>query len=79
MTVLRLPCSGCMETVRVNLDAARVTARKPSNGVRGAKHVPAHDVVEEITFHGGLAEWDCPLCGHADSTYEDDDVRAALT
>ena len=94
MPVLTMPCGGCLDDVRVvivtdgsgrpaaeSLLSATVKARMPSNGKRGAGHVPAHDVQADATLDadGALLLWECPLCGYADSTYADEDTRRALT
>lgn len=73
---IAVDCSGCMEPVTVDVMAGTVTARVPSNGRRGSKHVPAHDVSnDDVTDDGHLAYWECPRpgCGYADSTYIDPD------
>lgn len=66
-TVRRFPCSGCGEPLALNVATLVVTMRVPSNGKRGSLHVPAHDVTAEAVEVGPLIEWDCPLCGYADS------------
>lgn len=72
-TRITTTCSGCSETVKVDRDRATVTARRASNGVRGQRHVPAHDVVVDLDSDDEhLLMWDCPLCGHADSFDLDD-------
>lgn len=60
-------CSGCMRDVVVDEDAGTVTVRVPSNRVRGAGHVPAHDLTTEVGGDDDLLTWDCPACGYADS------------
>lgn len=60
-------CSGCQERFTLDRDALTVTMRKPSNGVRGQRHVPAHNIVVEAVEVGHMIEWECPLCDYAES------------
>lgn len=62
-------CSGCATTVQIEERNWIVRVTIPSNGVRGAKHVPAHEEVGMVTTdeQGYLLLWDCPACGYADS------------
>ena len=76
--VVKIPCSGCMESVAVNVTTGVVTAKVPANGKRGSLHVPVHVVSTEATYANGLVMWDCPRCEYPDSTYEDPAVRADL-
>lgn len=79
--VVRTECAECFLAVEVNINAGILTATIPSNGKRGAGHVPAHEVTEDFGFdtEGVLALWECPGCGYADSTYVDPAMRADLT
>lgn len=76
---VKMQCGGCLTEVKVDLDAQTVTARIPSNGKRGAGHVPAHDAVTEGHSDEDLMYWECPACGYADSTYTDAETRKALS
>lgn len=64
-------CSACRATLKVSSVHLTVTATRPSNGVRGKNHVPAHKVTSDayVTDETGedVIYWDCPLCEHADS------------
>jgi hypothetical protein len=75
------PCSGCMEDFTLDVDTGVITMRVPSNGKRGALHVPAHDVATEAVLapDGVLVTWECPRCGYSESEYEDPAVRAEMT
>lgn len=66
---IRTSCSGCMTDLTVDTDLGVVLAKVPSNGIRGARHVPAHNVSAEIYGDEDLLMWDCPIptCGYADS------------
>ena len=69
-TLTKTTCSNC--TIDLSLDADRwvIRATVPSNGLRGSKHVPAHEVVADVWTDddtGSLLMWDCPACGYADS------------
>lgn len=80
MSVVRKDCSGCMEPFRLDTETLVVTMQVPSNGMRGAKHVPAHTVSAEATVSRmDMIEWECPRCGYAESEYADDETRRALT
>lgn len=78
--VVRTVCSGCMEPVTVDVDWGMATMRIPSNGKRGAGHVPAHDATAEVLIDSDLAMWDCPMpgCDQADSVYVDPETRRVL-
>ena len=71
--LLQSECSACHTHVSIDLDNGVISARMPSNGVRGSKHVPAHTVtidVESVTLDSdteGMVLWVCPLCGYSDS------------
>lgn len=62
-------CSTC--SIGLTVDSVTVTAVTPSNGKRGALHIPAHaatgDVYVDATYGEDLLMWDCPACGAADS------------
>jgi hypothetical protein len=71
-TVILTTCSACAADVTLDLEVGTATVTVPSNGRRGALHVPAHDVVTDV--HGDtddlvLVTWECPVpsCEHADS------------
>jgi len=65
---ITVDCSECMESLKINRQTAKVVAKRPSNGVRGAKHIPAHTVETYlIDDDGDLLTWECPLCEYADS------------
>ncbi|GAB2734784.1 hypothetical protein [Nocardioides pakistanensis] len=79
--VIKKDCSGCTEPFRLDMATLTVTMKVPSNGLRGARHVPSHTVTAEATLapNGVLVYWDCPRCGYAESEYADDETRNALT
>lgn len=71
-------CSECGVKVTLDFDNGGATATVPSNGVRGRRHVPAHEATTETMVDGELFLWECPVCGYADSTYHDPETRKAL-
>jgi hypothetical protein len=73
-TTAILPCSGCSTDLNINLNTGTVTGTKPSNGIQGRRHVPAHKVVGRVYFLDGedLPMWECPLCGYSDSWWQED-------
>lgn len=81
MAIVTKDCSGCMNPFILNTKTLTVTMAVPSNGLRGAKHVPAHKISTNAADCGDLIEWDCPLpgCGYAESEYADDETRKELS
>lgn len=77
--IVKTECAACFVPVRVNVDTGEAIASIPSNGKRGAGHVPAHSASTCGSFDGTLILWDCPACGYADSTYADEADRKALS
>lgn len=65
--LIRTTCSACSEAVVLDIQAERVSAKVPSNGKRGALHVPAHEVTGDLWGDDDMLEWDCPRCGYGDS------------
>lgn len=81
MTVVRNECSRCLEPYLLDTDSLIVTMTVRSNGIRGTRHVPAHEVTAEATYaHDGfLIAWECPICGYADSEYASTLDRRMMT
>jgi hypothetical protein len=52
----------------VEREAGDLIYRKPSNGLRGARHVPLRqEPVEAVTTDDYLWLFECPFCGYAES------------
>ena len=77
--VVRTECAECFAPVRVNVDTGMVSATMPSNGQRGRAYVGPHPVESQGSYDGTLILWDCPVCGYADSTYADAQMRKELS
>ena len=77
--IAKTECAACFIPVRVNVDTGEAIATIPSNGKRGAGHVPAHSKSTYGSFDGHLILWDCPGCGYADSTYAGGQARKQLS
>lgn len=67
MTTHTTTCSDCLIDLRVDEKAGEVSAKVPSNGLRGSKRIEAREVEAPMWEEEGIFYWDCPACGYADS------------
>jgi len=77
--LVKSECSGCFEPFTLNTVAMTVKMIRPSNGIQGRRHVPAGPVKADVSEYKGLLEWDCPLCGYAESEEDIDPYTSSLT